>query len=89
MARSQNKIFGYPVDFVRFSWSTARVALQVQGAAAVEWPCDEEERAGGDISCFFGQGGGRGQQGEKRRRRTDYYQARKMQHVTAAQLYAA
>jgi hypothetical protein len=85
MARSQNKIFGYPVDFVRFSWSTARVALKDRGAVTVEWPCDEEESAGADISSFFlGHGNTDAQKKkQKKRRRTDFYQTRKMKHITA------
>ena len=84
MARSQNAVFGYPSDFVRFSWSTTRVALKDQGAVAVEWPCDEEESAGADISSFFGSATGDGSQKKpKKRRRTDYFQERKMKHITA------
>lgn len=83
MARSQNAVFGYPPDFVRFSWSTVRVSLKDRGAVTVEWPCDEEESAGGDISFFFGNSTGDGPLKKKRRRRTDYFQERKMKHITS------
>lgn len=83
LIRSQNKIFGYPVDFVRFSWSTARVSLKEQGAAMVEWPCDEEESMGGDISSFFGG------VTKKKRRRSEYYRVRKMKNLTVTQLYCS
>lgn len=92
MARSQHAVFGYPVDFVRFSWSTARVALKSQGAARVEWPCDEEESQGADIATFFPQSAPCSTGSEKpsaitKRRRTEFYHARKMKHVTMRQLF--
>lgn len=84
MARSQNAVFGYPSEFVRFSWSTVRVSLKDRGAVAVEWPCDEEESAGADISSFFGNSTGEGASAkkQKRKRRTDYFQERRMKHIT-------
>ena len=62
-----------------------RVALKDRGAVAVEWPCEEEESAGADISSFFGNSSGDGSvaKKQKRKRRTDYFHERRMKHITA------
>ncbi len=53
-------------------------------ATVVEWPCDEEENMGEDISSFFSGGSGLA---PKKRRRTEYFHSRKMKHLTPAQLF--
>ena len=84
MVRSHNKIFGYPVDFVRLSWSTARVSMKEHGATTVDWPCDEVESMGGDISSFFGVQTQEQTSPVSKRRRSDYFHTRRMKHVNAA-----
>lgn len=37
LERNQHRVFGYPSEIMRFSWSTSREVLDRLGAAKVEW----------------------------------------------------
>jgi ribonuclease HII len=37
MSRSLHPIFGYPTDFVRFSWSTTKTVFTEHNAVQVDW----------------------------------------------------
>lgn len=52
LGRNMHPVFGFP-DIVRFSWSTTKTFLSTHNAYNVQWPCDQEEREGADISTMF------------------------------------
>ena len=75
LEKSQEKVFGYP-NLVRFSWSTTREILIKHKAVNVSWECEEEDTGGSaEITSFFGAAG------EKRPKRSPYFNQRKMKYI--------
>jgi len=78
--KASHPFFGFP-NIVRFSWGTCREALVKCNAHTIEWQCDEEESAGGDIKSMFSPAA-------KKRKRGGFFLKNKMQHVSPAELFA-
>jgi len=72
---AQHSVFGFP-NLIRFSWSTARNAMEGGVAVPVTWECEDEDTAGSaPITSFFGAAG------EKRPTRSAFFASKKLKHV--------
>ena len=75
LTNAQQEVFGFP-NVVRFSWSTAKEALDKGGACKVQWECDDESSGGADIKDYFSSAGSK-----RPVKRGAFFTRRKMRHL--------
>ena len=78
-ACKSSSVFAFP-SMVRFSWSTAVEFQKKMSCAQVTWECDEEDGGAVNITGFFSA------VGDKRPRRSAYFEKYKVRHVLSDEL---